>query len=105
MPAPATIADLMREGPWQWGVRGDPHLWNDMRERLSAVPCPATADELAAVIEREFLALTGEPMSAPDYVRLDKYNHGGMSGGLVSPKWWREKALPLLRERHAEMCG
>jgi hypothetical protein len=54
------------------GVRGDPHLWRDMAERLSTIPCPATADELQAIIESLYEQLTGHPLSHTEYIRLDQ---------------------------------
>ena len=99
MANPLPISTLFEPGPPQWGVRGDVYLWRDMAERLAAVPCPATEDELEAILGREFEQLTGHPLSYDDYIRLDKYNHGGMGGGLVAPKWWRERLIPLLRQR------
>lgn len=101
MPPPA-ISTLFSPEPYRWGLRGDPHLWRDMRERLSVVACPATADELAAIVEAEFEALTGRPITHPEYIYLEKYSHGGMTSGMVSPEWWRDTAIPLLRQRLAE---
>lgn len=104
MAGPILVAELFRQEPVQWALRGDPWLWRDMRERLAGVPCPATADELAALIEAQFEQLTGYPISHPTYFRVEKYDHGGMSGGGIVPEWWREKAIPYLQERQAKLC-
>lgn len=98
----APISTLFAPEPHTWGLRGDPYLWREMRERLSAIPCPATADELAAIVESMFRQLTGHPVSYGEYIHLEKYSHGGMSSGMVSPEYWRETAIPLLRQRHEE---
>jgi hypothetical protein len=97
------ISTLFEPEPPQWGFRGDPHLWRDMAGRLSTVPCPATEDELQVIIERVYEQLTGHPLSHTGYIRLDQYDHGGMSGGLIAPLWWRDKAIPLLRQRLMEL--
>ena len=106
MSEPVHVSALLAKDPIQFGVRGDVHLWRDMRERLSHVPLPATEEELRTIIEAMFRELTGHPIShGEEYIRLDKYDHGGMSGGLVSPEWWREKLIPLLLQRHREITG
>lgn len=104
MAKPASISDLFRDEPVQWGLRGDPYLWRDMRERLGAVACPDTADELATIVEATFQELTGRPITHPDHFYVEKYSHGGMSSGGITPSFWRDTAIPLLRRRHAEAC-
>lgn len=99
---PMPIAALFREEPFRWGLRGDPWLWREMRERFAAVPCPDSADELAAAIEGMFEQLTGRPASERDPFYLEKYSHGGMSSGMVSPPFWRDVAIPLLRQRYLD---
>lgn len=88
--------------PSRWGLRGDPWLWRDMRQRFAAVPCPATADELEAIVTAEFARLTVHPVTHGEMIHLEQYSHGGMSSGMVSPEFWRETAVPLLRQRHGE---
>lgn len=68
-------------------------------------PLPATADELAALVTAEFERLTGHPVTNGEMIHLEQYAHGGMSSGMVWPEFWRDTAIPLLRERHAVRIG
>ena len=95
------VGPLFDPDPWQWGLRGDPHLWWHMAEVLSGEPCPETTAQLAALIERTFETLTGASWATAEPFYLEQYAHGGMSSGYVSPDWWRETGLPLLLERFA----
>jgi hypothetical protein len=95
------LAALFAEEPLRWGLRGDPHLWREMRARFAAVPMPASAAELEARVAEAFRALTGRSLEEPGPFRVPRLDHGGMSGGGVSPEWWREDAMRILRERYA----
>ncbi|MFL5383842.1 MAG: hypothetical protein ACJ8GN_15080 [Longimicrobiaceae bacterium] len=99
MSEPAPAAALFREEPARWGLRGDPWLWREMRERFERVACPATPEAVAALAGGAFAELTGVPLSHPEPVYVERYDHGGMSGGHVDPRFWRETALPLLQSR------
>ena len=93
------LSELFREGPWQWGLRGDPHLWRDMQERFELMPCPRTGEELAEIVSETFQALTGQPITHGEPFFLQKYAHGGMSSGYVKPDWWRDTGIPFLQQR------
>jgi hypothetical protein len=85
----------------QWGLRGDPHVWRALRDRLATTPTPEGADAVRAAYAGAFndivgVDLDGEP--EPHIYRKD-LDHGGMSGGSVDMQWWRTKGLPLLVER------
>jgi len=84
--------------PRQWGLRGDPLLWDEMRAVLAMAdaPDPATSAEVLRVT---WEALTGVPLSTGGPVHINRLNRGGMSGGQVSPVFWRDTALPLLLDR------
>lgn len=94
-----TIADLLSPEPPQWGLRGDPHLWRELRESLASTPLPATEDELLALLEATYFQLVGAPISATAPTFVARLSHGGMSSGYVSPEFWRERAIPLLLAR------
>ena len=98
-----TVASLFEEKPRQWNLRGDPHLWREMAAHFAQTPLPATADELSALIETAFESLTGYPLSSTTPFFIERYSHGGMSSGYISPDFWRDKILPLLRIRYAEL--
>lgn len=102
---PVPVSTLFDPDPGSWGARGDLWTWRDMKQRLSAVPCPATTDELAAILRAEFEGLTGHPITHGDGIYLERYDNGGMSGGMVWPPFWRDTALPLLMKRLAEASG
>lgn len=98
-----TVASLFEKEPIQWGLRGDPHLWREMRLQFDRTPLPATADELAALIESAFGSLTGHSISESRPFFVERFSHGGMSSGYVSPEFWRDKAIPLFRARFDEI--
>lgn len=101
MTQPHTVAQLFEEEPLQWGLRGDPYLWQRMREHFAKTPLPAQVTELERQVTQAFLELTGRPLSTPEPFHMDELAHGGMSSGFVSPEFWREQGLPLLRGRHS----
>jgi hypothetical protein len=100
--ASATLGQLFDDEPHSWGLRGDPYLWKAMRESFSSVPLPSDAAELEQQLARAFQELTGRPLSTATHFFVEEFAHGGMSSGGISPEFWRERALPLLRARHAE---
>jgi len=97
---PTSIADFFNEEPIQWGLRGDPYLWRDMKQQLIKINCPDSVEKFIEIIETAFQNLTGHPISCEDFIGIEKYSHGGMSSGCVDPKFWREKAIPLLKKRY-----
>jgi molybdenum cofactor cytidylyltransferase len=97
-----TLASLFKEVPRQWGLRGDPHLWQEMKATLGNATYPATEEQFAALLEQTYQQLTGVPLTRRDPVFVERYNHGGMSGGYVSPQFWIETAIPLLRARYRD---
>lgn len=100
-PAP-TLARLFEDVPRQWGLRGDPHLWQEMKATLGNAPYPATEEQLTALLEQTYQQLTGIPLTHGDPVFVERHSHGGMSSGYVSPQFWLETAIPLLRARYRD---
>jgi hypothetical protein len=85
----------------QWGTRGDPHAWRSLRELVGDTPTPATAELIRAAFVDGLTRVTGVDVdTVPDtHVHIPHLDHGGMSGGVINPPWWRERGLPLLVER------
>jgi len=98
-----TIASLFIEAPKQWSLRGDPHLWNEMRDHFADTPFPATADKLTTLLESAFETLTQHSITTEENIYIERLNHGGMSGGHLSPKFWRNTVIPFLREKFLKL--
>lgn len=94
-----TIGSLFDDAPGQWGLRGDPYLWKEMADLFKFAPLPQTTAELEKELLSSFLSITGKPISVTDHFFVEKFAHGGMSSGHISPQFWRDKALPLLLSR------
>ena len=96
----ARLGDAFDVLPGQWGVRGDPHVWQAMRERLAHTPTPDTAEAVRAALLDAFNSIVDVDLDTETerYVRRNEFDHGGMSGGMVDIEWWRTKGMPHLVE-------
>lgn len=103
MPEQKRLAQLFQEKPAQWGMRGDPHLWKDMAERLGNLAYPDTEAELKALLEATYEQLVGVPVSRTEPIFIERYSHGGMSSGYIFPEFWSKKGIPLLCARYREI--
>jgi len=97
-----TLACLFEEEPRQWRLRGDPHLWREMQVTLGSHAYPDTEERLAALLGQAYQQLTGMPLSHHEPFFIERFSHGGMSSGYVSPQFWAEIAIPLLRARYRD---
>jgi hypothetical protein len=102
-PGTARLADGFDIVHRQWGLRGDPHVWRALRDRLSDRPTPDGGDAIRAAYVAAFDDIVGVDLDAEPEPRVyrEELDHGGMSGGHVDLEWWRTKGLPLLVERAA----
>jgi hypothetical protein len=85
-----------------WGFRGDPHVWRALGARLADADRPPRPEEAIEVVKAAFRDLVGVDLDEDpvvDAVYRPEFDGGGMSGGQVSPRAWREHLLPLLEQR------
>lgn len=94
------IGQLFIEEPLQWGLRGDPYLWKEMQIQLISTPIPSNLSTLDEYLEQAFKKITGHSLFCTDDFYLEQFAHDGMSSGMISPSFWRESAIPLLRSRY-----
>lgn len=97
----STIFDLE---PLQWGLRGDPFLWEYLKEQFQDMLLPYSPQALREDILRTFSTLTGAlPATEEDYfVEQFAPIHVGMSTGWLSGDFWLNTAIPLLMRRLEE---
>jgi hypothetical protein len=93
------FSDLFLPEPVQWGLRGDPLLWRDMRRKLAGHALPVDGHALEARIRTVFHELTGHDLEEEKQFRVESYRTHGISSGCISPEFWRISAIPLLKER------
>lgn len=84
------------------GAGGDPILWQMMLEHLAKHPMPKDQKAMRQIFSASSCELTDHVLDdAPDHLSVpttDRPN-GGMSRGMISGVFWREKALPLVLSR------
>ena len=88
--------------PFQWGLRGDPHLWREMKQKAQSTNIPTTANELEKLLHKFFKQLTGESPARGKNIYVKKYDTGGMSRGMVSSDFWLENGFSLIIQRYIE---
>ncbi|GAA4716326.1 O-acetyl-ADP-ribose deacetylase [Phytohabitans rumicis] len=106
-----TIGSLFERAPTQFGLRGDPYLWRELRARFADTPLPADWSTLRRLITDTIEQVVGEPLtgheSAPWHdntaaVYVPAFDPGhGMSAGAVHVPWWVHTGLPILLDRYA----
>jgi hypothetical protein len=93
------VSELFEPKPSQWGLRGDPYLWQELKERLAEIKIPDSSEALQKLIELEYQKLTGYPITHQHHFFIDRFRNGGMSSGGISPQFWNQSAIPLLVRR------
>jgi hypothetical protein len=101
------IDQIFEQKPSQWGLRGDPHLWAELGESFIGETLFQNQDNFEKELNKRFneiIERSGKRISE-DRAWFEKYPQLGMSGGSVCLKWWRETALPLLKNRYKELAS
>ena len=93
------VSDVLSEKPKQWGLRGDPWFWEDLKTEFAFDDISITEEELIARITRLFEVKTGEALTEDAKCYVKEYDHGGMSHGHVSGEWIINSCIPLLLDR------
>lgn len=91
--------DMFEPRPTGWGLRGDPLLWDALEASLETLE-PGDITDIEAHLRSLYTKLVGTPLTEDDTpVTVERFKMGGMSSGMISPKFWREEAIPLLVSR------
>ncbi|GHF39773.1 hypothetical protein FHX82_006723 [Amycolatopsis bartoniae] len=101
-----SLDELFARPPLRWGLRGDPHVWEAMRDRLRGQEPPGNQFAARTLFERTFTEVTGASLDGPvaesASVYLPQFRVGsGMSDGHVSLHFWKFTGLPILLDRWA----
>ena len=98
-----SVAKIFEGRPNQWGLRGDPFLWNDLETHFLSFNIPYSEVDFCKEMNRVFEKLIGSSLDSKEVIHIPKYSHGGMSSGMIDPEFWVNVGIPLLTERLAEL--
>jgi hypothetical protein len=95
------VNDLFDPPPDRWGLRGDPWVWQAMRDHLTGTYLPPTLGECEAMLYAAFNRIVGVDLATElePMVFRREFAHGGMSSGQIHLDTWRAELLPLLVDR------
>jgi hypothetical protein len=100
------ISSLLNEEPIQWGLRGDPFLWDEIRLKTKDVALLENEELMKKYFYNLFKELTGFEISLNENIRIEKYFYGhGMSGGVVCSNFWMTEGFPFILERYKYIIG
>jgi hypothetical protein len=99
------VADLFDPEPGQWGLRGDPYVWQALRDHLGESYLPPSLGEVEAMLYTAFDRLVAVDLATETSTSVyrEQFAHGGMSSGQVHLETWRAVLLPLLIDRAGTM--
>lgn len=90
------IAQIFKNRPAQWGLRGDPFLWNDLEKHFSKYKTPYLEEDFLKEFYIMFEKFTGDSFNHNQNIVVKAYSHGGMSNGAICKEFWANTALLLL---------
>ncbi|VAW33930.1 hypothetical protein MNBD_CHLOROFLEXI01-3374 [hydrothermal vent metagenome] len=81
------MGQLFEKEPSQWGLRGDPYLWQELKETLQDVDVPFTVTAVQNLLASTYEALTGRSILDDEHFYMERFDHGGMSRGMINPNF------------------
>lgn len=89
---------IFENKPEQWGLRGDPYLWDEMRDIFGGESLDISERDLANEICEYYEKTVGEPLKYGSQVYVERFAHGGMSSGHICGEFWICRGIPMLIE-------
>ena len=97
------LQSIFEQNPAQWGLRGDPFLWEDLKNDLDATALPRSEKAFYNYIRNSFRKHTSAELVRDKAIHVPKYEAGGMSSGQVSSNFWIDTGIPHLLERFSQI--
>jgi hypothetical protein len=92
-----SFGNLFEKTPMNWGLRGDPYLWEEMKKYFIETPMPSSQQEISDHIFRAFEKITGHSILETQNFYVERYaQRSGISSGMIDLSYWRETAIPYL---------
>lgn len=94
------ILEIFKYHPEKWAYKGDEIIWDELEAQLQLDIFPASVEDFTDKIETLFKTITGVPITEQECVNTEKQKYSGLSNIQISPRFWQDKALPLLQVRY-----
>ena len=94
------LSILFEETPKQWGLRGDPYLWEELRKECVGKAFPYSADAIVEMVCLKFEAVAGVPLTWDARPYVAEYAHGGMSSGHLSGLFWLGRGMAKILQNY-----
>ena len=91
---------IFEEEPKQWGLRGDPYLWQEMKEECAGKKFPYFEDAIVEYVSIKFQEVSGVPLTYDARPYVEKFAHGGMSSGHLCGVFWMGRGIAKLIENY-----
>jgi hypothetical protein len=105
----AAIGDLFERRPVQFGLRGDPHLWQALQSEFAETALPEDWFELRRLLQEAIERRIGQALNEfadPASVYIPEFDPGhGMSAGQVHLPWWVHTGIPIVLDRFEGLRG
>lgn len=82
------LSIIFEKEPKQWGLRGDPFLWAELKKECFGRGFPSHEDDIVELVCQKFESISGVPPTYDAKPYVDKYAHGGMSSSHLSGLFW-----------------
>ena len=96
------ITEELFEEPIQYGLRGDPYLWKDLKARFE-YSSVSNIEQFEKLLLNGFIENTKEMPTKGKSFFVKHFSFGGMLSGSVHSDYWIEKGFPLLIERFKKL--
>lgn len=98
------LSAIFEKKPRQWGFRGDPYLWEELREECAGKPLSTDEEEIVVLVCEKFESVSGVPLTYDAQPYVEKYAHGGMSSGRLCGLFWIGRGMAKLLQNYHELA-
>ncbi|BDD01403.1 hypothetical protein [Persicobacter psychrovividus] len=96
------ITEELFDEPSQYGLRGDPYLWKDLKARFE-YSSVTNVEQFEEFLIDGFKENTNEIPTKGKSFFVKHFSFGGMSSGSIDSDFWTQKGFPLLVERFKKL--
>ena len=91
-----SVSIIFDKRPTQWGLRGEPFLWDDLEILFSKCDLPISRERFEDILDNFLTDLLKEAKYKRGVIYIERYAHGGMSSGCINLIDWENERRPQI---------